>query len=295
MSDLSFAGMLGERRYISQYGVDTVGVVIHKAGVPTDADGNVTVTMTTLDEVPVVIVPATVADHVAEGTYEFTMTTAATATPGVYRLNWTFNLDSNPEVITTLVEVGEQNAIYDNLTDDMKGLVEKVWVKFADLFDSPFGGPHLQVYFQTRFGRGRMANLLHSALGRLNTIAQPTTTYTLGPEPPVFPLGTWGSLLETALYIEAIKHLIRSYVEQPEAMGVSIARLDRRDYMARWERVLQMEQSDFENQLSVFKIRHMGLGRVRTLVSGGVYGNYAPTRLSHSAAARPRYWARFFT
>lgn len=293
MTQLSFAGMLGEMRYISQYAVDTVGIVIHRQGVPTNADGDVTLTMKSLAETPVEVLSGT-ADHVAEGTYEFTLTTAATATPGVYRLDWEFELDGNAEQITTLVEVGEQSAAYDALSDDFKALVESVWIRFADLFDSPFGGAHLQVYYQTRFGRGRMAQLLSVALGKLNTVSQPTMTYTLGPDGTIFPLAQWGAVLESGLYIEVIKHLMRSYVEQPEALGVNIARLDRRDYLQRWQTILNMEQADYEAQLEHFKIRHMGLGRARVLVAGGVYGNYSPTRLPHSAAARPRYWYRFY-
>ena len=55
-----------------------------------------------------------------------------------------------------------------------------------------------------------------------------------------------------------------------------------------------MEEDDLKKMLDVFKIAHMGLGRPHVLVSGGVYGNYGPTRIaSGSWASRPRYWARF--
>jgi hypothetical protein len=78
------------------------------------------------------------------------------------------------------------------------------------------------------------------------------------------------------------------------ADGVTVARQDRRDYMQRWREVLQMETEDATNALEVFKIAHMGLGRPKVLVSGGAYGNYGPTRLPHSAAARPRYYYRWY-
>jgi hypothetical protein len=63
--------------------------------------------------------------------------------------------------------------------------------------------------------------------------------------------------------------------------------------MQRWRDVLQMEQEDATSMLEVFKIANMGLGRPKVLVSGGVYGDYGPTRLPNSAAARPRYYYRF--
>jgi hypothetical protein len=177
----------------------------------------------------------------------------------------------------------------------MKGVVEAVWMRFADLFDSPGGGPNLMVYFQSRFGRGRIAQLLGVALNRLNIVAQPHTTYTLTgpPDGNEFPLAKWGGLLDQATYIEVLKHLIRSYTEQPEAPGVNIARLDRRDYAQRWQTVLEAEERDYRDMLDNFKIAHMGFSRPRVLVSGGVYGSYGPTRLAASAAARPRYWMAF--
>jgi hypothetical protein len=292
MSD-AFSDALGERQYASQYGTPAVGLVVYRGGVPAASDGNVAAArMETLDGT---IIFDRQALSTATGTYEVVLSSAETQTPGIYKVVWSYTIDGIPQNFTALLEVGESSPAYDHLDEGMKGVVESVWLRFADLFDSPEGGPHLQVYFQTRFGRGRMAQLLRQALGRLNTIAQPHMTYSLEgpPDGKQFPLAQWGGLLEQALYIEAIKHLIRSYVEQPEAVGVNVARLDRRDYMTRWQTILTMEQADLQSQLDVFKMAHMGLGRPRVLVSGGVFGTYGPTRLSHSAAARPRYWARF--
>jgi hypothetical protein len=173
----------------------------------------------------------------------------------------------------------------------MKGVVEAVWLRFADLFDSPTGGPHLQVYFQTRWNRGRIAQLLQIAMQKLNLMAQPHMTYAVDDK---FPLTQWGGLLDELTYIEALKHLIRSYAEQPMAEGVAVSRMDRRDYMQRWQEVLALETEDARPMTENFKIAHMGLSKPRVLASGGVYGNYGPTRIAGSAAARPRYWARFY-
>ena len=50
------------------------------------------------------------------------------------------------------------------------------------------------------------------------------------------------------------------------------------------------------NMLSDFKIQMMFLSRPRVLVSGGAYGNWGPTRLPGSAAARGinRVWAAYY-
>ena len=290
---MAFSELLGERQYASQYSIEPVGLVIHKAGVVADADANeVDVQMASLDDS--VILFDRPADHTGLGTYETLLSSVETSTPGIWKLTWSYEIDNVEQTFVSLVEVGTAAPAYDSLDVGFKAIVESAWVRFADLFDSPYGGPHLQVYFQARFTRQRMAQLLGMAVNRLNTISQPHMTYSLDPEANPFPYSQWGGLLDTLLYIETIKHLVRSYTEQPQADGVTVARQDRRDYMDRWLRVLQMEQEDATTSLEMFKIAHMGLGRPKVLVSGGVYGNYGPTRLPHSAAARPRYWYRFY-
>jgi len=105
----------------------------------------------------------------------------------------------------------------------------------------------------------------------------------------------WGGLLGQYTYVEMVKHLIRSYTEQPAIMGSgSITRLERRDYADRWRLVLRDEEAELKSLLDMFKIRHMMLGNPRVLVSGGTYGRYAPTRIAGSVAARPRMWARWY-
>jgi hypothetical protein len=175
----------------------------------------------------------------------------------------------------------------------MKSIVDDTWIKFADLFDSPEGGPNLQTYYQTHFSRNRIAQLLKTAVGLLNTTAQPFQSYSID-VPGQFPIQQWGPLLGQALYVEVLKHLIRSYVEQPAFVGGSVTRLDRRDYMDRWQSVLDEERKQLKSQLDIFKISNMGLGKPKVLVSGGVYGRYGPTRFAGSVAARPRYWSRFY-
>lgn len=282
---------LRERQYISQYGNDVLGLSLAVVGTPTNADGDVLLTMVTEDTSTNVF--ARTATNVGIGLYEVSLTPADTATPGDYTLVWTYTLNGTSDEYRSYIEVGQSNPAYDNLSLDMKDVVDRVWVRFADLFDSPSGGPNLMTYFQSHFGRGRIAQLLRIGMGRLNTMAQPYSTYSI--DNGTFPMDQWGPLLETLTFVEAVKHLIRSYTEQPNFMGSgAVSRLDRRDYVDRWRAVLQDEESMLRGQLETFKIAHMGFGRPRVLVSGGVFGRYGPTRVAGSVAARPRYWSRFY-
>ena len=287
---------LAERTWISRYSIKTVGLMVHRSGVLDDPDGNAVLVDMVNESTQAVVFEDSVAQREEAGVYSVELDTNDTAAPGYYRVIWRFQINGQDQTEETFVEVGQSAPDYDALDENFQGVVEAVWWKFADLFDSPQGGPHLQVYFQTHFGRGRLTQIMRSALGRINLVSQPHQTFVIPPmQGAAFPLGDWGGLLELATYIETLKHLIRSYTEQPDAQGITTARLDRRDYMQRWKEVLEMERDDYKSMLDAYKIAFMGLSTSpRVLVSGGVYGNYGPTRLAGSAATRPRYYARFY-
>lgn len=283
-----------DRLYVPQFTPATLGLEIHVNGVLADPDGNaVTVTMKReSDNVTILNRAATRADV---GKYQITLTSAEAQTVGNYMLNWAFVVGGQNRFEETYILIGQAEPAYDNLPENMRAVVDQTWFRFEDLFDSPTGGPNLQTYFQTHFSRGSIAKLLRIAMGRLNTAAQPHQTYTLdGDGGASFPVDKWGPLLEQALYVETIKHLVRSYVEQPDFMGGSVTRLSRRDYMDRWKIVLDDEKEQLKQQLDVFKISAMNLGRPAVLVSGGVYGRWGPTRYPGAMAARPAYWTRAY-
>lgn len=282
---------LSDRLWINQYDPAVLGMNVYVRGQIGDPDSNlVQVTMISEDTGAPVFTnrAATRADV---GAYEIQLTSAETEVIGPYTLTWSYALDGITESSDIAIQVGQFSPEYAALSDGMKGIVESGWNRFEDLFDSPLGGPNLQVYAQSHFNRGRIAQLLRVAVGRLNTAAQPYQTYTLdGDGGAAFPIAQWGALLEQALYVEILKHLRRSYVEQPLLQGGEVTRHDRRDYMQRWGEVLQDEQQQLKDQLDVFKIRAMGLGRPAVLVSGGAYGR-APSGVKYMGTrGRPRFY-----
>lgn len=283
-----------DRQYVNQYDSLALGVVVHIQGQVADPDGQaVTVTMTN-DETNAVILTRA-ATRVELGTYELTLSAAETEQQGPYTLKWSYLRSGTPDYYKTFILIGEFSQDYAHLVPEMKSLVESVWNRFEDIFDSPYGGPNLQTYFQSHFTRGRVSQLLRVAVGKLNTVAQPYQTYTIdGDGGAAFPITQWGPLLEQATVVEVIKHLRRSYVEQPQFIGGEVTRLDRRDYLQRWGEILADESETLKSQLDTFKIRNMMLGRPTVLVSGGVYGRYGPTRYAGGMPGRPRWYARFY-
>lgn len=284
-----------DRAYVSRYAAAEFGLQVMRDGVPGDADGPVTVALVHDGETGTPVFSRT-AEHPGAGEYTVRLASRETATPGPYVLVWSYTVGVYDEEWRVWLEVGKAAPEYDVLAEPMKQIVEQTWNRFSDLFDYATEGPHLQTYIQANFGRNRLSQLLRIAVGRLNTVAQPFQTYTLdGDGGASFPVQRWGSLLESALYVECLRHLMRSYVEQPEVQsGSGVSRLDRRDYMDRWGTILQGEEQVLKQQLDVFKIAHMGLGTARVLVSGGAYGRWGPTRLPLSAAARPRWLTRMY-
>lgn len=281
---------LVDRRYVSRYSQPGFGIKVLRAGVLTDADALPTVSL--VPEGQVDPVWSRTAQRESLGSYGIVLSSADTQTPLLGTLRWNYDLDGVEQAYGLDLEVGPSAPAYDGLPPDWQDVIEDTWVKFADLFDSPLGGPNLQVYVQTKFGRNRLAQLLGSALQSLNTASQPHASYPMGADN--FPFAEWGGLLGDALYIEVLKHLIRSYVEQPEVItGTTFSRVDRRDYMNRWQQVLDSEIADFNTDLKRYRMAHLGLGNISVLVAGGAYGNWGnpinPGGVG-AAASRGYYW-----
>jgi hypothetical protein len=283
-----------ERKWVSRFSSPVLGLQVHKGGVLADADFNdMLVTMT--NEANGEVIFERQANHPSTGVYEIVPSSVETQIISFYEMKWTYAVDGIPQIFIANLHVGQNYAAYDNLNPELQDVIEGTWALFSDMFDSVEGGPNLQDYYQTRFNRGTFVVLMQNALDNINLYGQPKTTFTLDPTSNPFPYQRWPGLIDQALYIEVIRHLVRSYVEQPVLEGGSgIARLDRRDYFDRWQSVLELEQRDFDRAVETFKIAQMGLGQASVLISGGVYGNFAPTRMAGSVAARPRYWARFY-
>lgn len=288
-----------DRRYFGRNTLQTLGLsLIGTDGVtPVDADGDMILSYyLTMPDGTQVIQWTRTATHVATGMYEVALSAQDNSVVGNYQGVWSYTMSGVGETYVIYTVVGESNPEYDRLPTAFQEVVDNVWVRFADLFDSPAGGPHLQTYYQANWSRGRMAQLMRMALRRLNVIAQPFETYAIEPTVgTVFPVAQWGGLLEQATYVEAVKHLRRSYIEQPQFIGGSVTRLDRTSYWQTWGTLLAEEEAVLKSEQDTWKIAHMFNQQPAVLVAGGVYGTYGPTRIAGSVAARPRYWSRFYS
>ena len=167
-------------------------------------------------------------------------------------------------------------------TTDIDKTVDVTWMMLEDCFDSEEGGPYLRDATLRYFNKQKVKDLADQALMAIN-LKPPVSAFTQDS----FPYGTARPLLAKAMLIQAIKHLMRSYVEQPLVDGGGVAYLDRRDYLNRWQVIYQQELDEFGHWLALFKRGYYEFGSASILVDmkSGRRQIYPP-----SIRSRGRWW-----
>jgi hypothetical protein len=164
------------------------------------------------------------------------------------------------------------------------------WEKVEDCFDSDEEGPWLREMSRTYFSKEKMENFIAEALFFINQANPPTTldigSFVMSTTPPTPTVDL--PLLAQGVFIVVLRHLIRSYVEQPEIAGVQVGWHTRRDYLQRWQSVLQIEQAAFDKMLALYKRRFLGLGYSKVLVASKA-GRLIPAPMRSRFVGRG-YW-----
>lgn len=271
------------RKQISLYGVDKIGIRVSSGSGSVDADTS-TVHLdvyqeTNFDDVdpigPLIITAdeGVDIDHPETGVYTYTITPPVTNVVCLLKAVWTYQVGGVNLIYVEHLQIRDPMPTYDGFSDAEKSAVQLIINLFADSYDSTAGGPHLIEEFQTKFNNERIAQLLNWAVQKMNMAKQPITSWVLSTPGTVgnFPPNWWGLLIMGG-YLEVMRHLIRSYVEQPDIRNADVAYLDRRDYLTRWQTVYQMEKEEYDQMLTLVKRKMMNLGSTSMLVSGGIFG-----------------------
>lgn len=174
-------------------------------------------------------------------------------------------------------------------SDVKSGAIKFAWTRFEDLFDSELGGPWLRDKTLKSFDPTKMAKLLPDAIYYVNYTWQPVTTF----NEDSFPYEAHTPLAGQALVVASIRHLMRSYVEQPQPVGATISYFDRRDYLQRWGEILKIEKEMLDEWLNLWKMAYMNFGEGALLVGGYASGIYrTPAALRTRYPRWPAYYAR---
>lgn len=200
-----------------------------------------------------------------------TLSANETTMLGEYIVQATFTLtDSTTRIGTATYAVIDPLAI--NIPTEQQQTVDLAWTLIGDCFDSELGGPHLRDVSLANFDKNRLFDLYDLALYSINTM-QPAQTF----DAVSFPYAYARPLLAKSLEIEAIKHLMRSYVEQEQiTTSGSITYFERRDYLDRWNTILTIEQTQFKEWIAMFKRQQYHFGTGKLLIDNKTRGLYVP-------------------
>lgn len=163
-----------------------------------------------------------------------------------------------------------------------------VWRKVEDCFDAEDEGPWLRDMSLNYFNEKKMGEFISEGLFEINERHPHTKLLTdfffLEPGDPSADL----PLLASGVFMAVVRHLMRSYVEQPTPQGAQIVYEDRRDYLNRWGTVYQVEKEWFDRNLAYFKRRFLGIGKSKLLVDTKA-GRLLPAPLRVRTTGRG-YW-----
>lgn len=185
------------------------------------------------------------------GFYRFLNTTET----GVYLTRAQFTLTSG-QLRSTMLNFNVIDPFADEPAPTAQELITSgVWLRLEDIFDSIEGGPWLRDKTLMNFDENKIAQFIPEALLDINTEMPPTsfdlTYFTMSPDNipgdnPNMPLLTQGVL------VLVMKHLARSYIEQPVPNG-QVIWMNRTQYSQMWTQMYQLEQKDFLRHLLLWK------------------------------------------
>ena len=177
---------------------------------------------------------------------------------------------------------------FEKVDTQIRVVADGVWTKLEDCFDAEDEGPWLQDVTLHFFREEKMEKFINEAIFDINYQNPPTDLALVdfvkedGTVTGTYPL------LVQAILVQVIRHLMRSYVEQPMPTGAQIAYQDRRDYLQRWKELYELEMQQYLRWLALYKRGFLQLGHAKVLVAAKA-GRLIPAPMRARSAGRG-YW-----
>lgn len=215
---------------------------------------------------------------------------------GEYRVVAKFTLNSG-QVTSTLNDFIVLDPFGPQIPTDSQLISNLVWDKLEDLFDSADGGPWMKDMTLNIFDREKIPEFIADALLEIN-VYNPPTHFGLEMFTHEIKDGN-GVILQTNVtentqvlvlgtFLGVVRHLMRSYVEQPAPTGGQITYEDRRDYLQRWGTIYQIEYQRFDGLLKLWKRQFLNMNQGKGLVSSKA-GRLLPAPLRTRNVGRGYY------
>lgn len=167
-------------------------------------------------------------------------------------------------------------------------IADGVWTKLEDCFDAENEGPWLQDMTLNYFREEKMEKFINDALFDINYQNPPTNLTISNFVSNQNVVSTNYPLLVQGVFIQVLRHLMRSYVEQPLPTGAQIAFQDRRDYLQRWREIFDIEKAQYDRWVALYKRGFLQLGHSRLLVAAKA-GRLIPAPMRARSVGRG-YW-----
>jgi hypothetical protein len=199
-----------------------------------------------------------------------------TTVPGLYVWRAQFTYMSG-EIRSTRKEFNVSDPLAVAPQTRKNQIAEQVWLRLEDCFDSDQGGPWLRDMTLSYFDPSKVEKFIPEGLLEINVWPPMTNidisffTAQVVDTDPALPVGSMQPdpnriVLVQGTLLAVIKHLMRSYVEQPNPVGANIVYQDRRDYLTRWQTIYTLEEAEWRRMIALWKRQFLNLGHSSLLV-----------------------------
>lgn len=281
---------MARRDTVSQYSTDMIGIAVYERNEYTDAyndEVNITIVRDS-DQHPMVSDIASKGE--TTGLYSYSLPIDVTSTKGDYTAVWSYAVgpdEGDSREFKYEFTVVNPQPFFDSLNGEQKQMVENIYHRVSDGFDSTIGGPYLWELPQASFSFETIAKLMVVDAMNLINYSKPKAfipPYQIGAKVRKGLPSGWYGLVEKAASYELYKHLARAYLEIPAPVGVNVAHLDRTQYSEKWMRMAEYEKQEVESMIHMLKrSMQFGVKSRSQLLAGGIFP------ISYLNPARPRW------
>lgn len=167
--------------------------------------------------------------------------------------NLTKSIPCDYEVADPFVRAGSSPA---------DGSVKQCWTMLEDCFDSEIGGPWLRDMTLAVFDQTKVRALVPQVLLDINN-QMPFTSYSEESFPYA---GDGEALFAEGLLVASLRHLMRSYTEQPDVISSPVAFMDRKRYQQAWKAQYDVESEVWKKWLNRWKLQQYDLSHASLLL-----------------------------